>query len=389
MRLRFLLLALPLALTACSGPSISTEQSAQDLQAAVREAPNNPVVHYNHGVALLAEKRYAEALGAFDRSTHRDPHFALGHFGAHVASYLADDSLHVVARKGLSERSTPADSAAYRRVEAANVRFQQAIAYDPFVDWSLATLLLGQGERASGIDAYFMQQAIREFFGGFEAFVLGDYAEADEELSYTISLVPEYQDAYVIRGQARARLGRYAEAVEDFQHVAGGMEEEREEELRPFEIETAELHYLSGHAHLRAGDRDRAMAAFIRAAEERFDFAMAHVEIARLHEGAGDLGRALQSYDAALLAGPADGVLHFYRGTVLYQMGRLDEAVAAFERASELAPGYAPPYLNAGVALEKLGRGSDAKRSFQRFLDNASPVQYGPQMEAVRTKIAS
>ena len=380
---------LVLGIAGCSGPSIATDQSAADLRAAVREAPNNPVVHYNHGVALLAENRHDEALLAFNRATYRDPHFALGHFGAHVASYLAEDSLYVVAQKGLSASSSPADSAMYRKLESANGRFQQAIAYDPFVDWSLATLLIGKGGKAAGIDAYFLQQAVQEYFGGFEAFVLGDYAEADDELTFTISLVPEFRDAYEIRGQARARLGRYDEAIADFEHVAQDMETEREEELRPFEIQTADLHYFAGHAHLRAGERGEAMVSFKKAAEERFDFAMSHVEIARLHEGAGDLNKALQSYDAALLAGPADGVLHFYRGTVLYQMGRDEEAVRSFERASELSPGYAPPYLNRGVVLERMGRMDEAKASFQRFLDNASPVQYAAQMEAVRSKVAA
>lgn len=142
------------------------------------------------------------------------------------------------------------------------------------------------------------EQAKAFFLNGLDHYQAGRYAQAEQQFSASLALVPGRLSPLVNLGAARLKLGRIEEAL-------------------------AVL--------------DEALAQ----APDSFD--------ALGHKGAAlaELGRhteALQCFERSLQLQPGQGLVWSLRGSVLREMGRLQEAAHAFEQA--LAHG-ADPQLNA------------------------------------------
>ena len=63
-----------------------------------------------------------------------------------------------------------------------------------------------------------------------------------------------------------------------------------------------------------------------------------HYELARSHEGKGDLGAAEGEYQAAIALDPKSGILHYNLALLQFQVGDLSSAEAGFRRAFEINP---------------------------------------------------
>ncbi len=90
------------------------------------------------------------------------------------------------------------------------------------------------------------------------------------------------------------------------------------------------------------------------------ELADAHVNLGRLHQQSGDMGRAETHYRAAIGLAPADAVAHFNLAGLLEETGRAPDAVAAYQRALAADPDFADAHYNLGLLLERLGRRAPA-----------------------------
>ncbi|MES2697394.1 MAG: tetratricopeptide repeat protein [Verrucomicrobiota bacterium] len=88
---------------------------------------------------------------------------------------------------------------------------------------------------------------------------------------------------------------------------------------------------------------------------------LAHYMLAGAYERAGDVPRALASYEEALRLKPAFSVGHENYGQLLLKQGRRSEAIASFERALRLQPEYADAHANLGNALLADGQYGNAE----------------------------
>ena len=123
--------------------------------------------------------------------------------------------------------------------------------------------------------------------------------EALEDLTGAIQAAPALADAYLTRGEVYTKLGRYEEALADF------------EQVRRLDPESAGLPRSRGHAQFMRGDFRAAQADFRRAVEQRRDEDQLHALIwltspAHAWRGcAGDRVRAAGGAEMSQWPGPA------------------------------------------------------------------------------------
>ncbi len=85
-------------------------------------------------------------------------------------------------------------------------------------------------------------------------------------------------------------------------------------------------------------------------------------------EDAQDLAAAAELYQRAILLDPADPVLPFNLGNVLFGLARYSEAADSFQRALRLDAGYAEAWNNLGNTLAQLESWQGALAAFRRAL---------------------
>jgi Flp pilus assembly protein TadD len=136
----------------------------------------------------------------------------------------------------------------------------------------------------------------------------------------------------------------------------------------------------------------------------------------------GALPKALALLDAIVTAHPDDADAHNSLGVVAMRMGRHDRARQAFRKVLELDPTSATAYANLGadalsanevpaaigdltraleleprqytvlynlaLALDSVGRRDEARRAMERFVAEAPPQQYAPDIARFKTLLA-
>ena len=113
---------------------------------------------------------------------------------------------------------------------------------------------------------------------------------------------------------------------------------------------------LAAAAVLTAGTRD--YLTHWRSTESLLDYMLTLapnspqllVSRGRVYETAGDLDRAVQSYERAIALRPDYAVAHGNRGVVYYRKGCFDQAITDCTRAIQLNPRYARAYSNRAAA---------------------------------------
>ncbi len=81
---------------------------------------------------------------------------------------------------------------------------------------------------------------------------------------------------------------------------------------------------------------------------------------------AGDLERAITSYDRAIEIKPDTHQAWFNRGNALLHLGRYEEAIASFDKTLEFKPDLQAAWDHRGTALSSLGRFDEANASYEK-----------------------
>jgi tetratricopeptide (TPR) repeat protein len=148
------------------------------------------------------------------------------------------------------------------------------------------------------------------------------FKEAHDAFQAAVDLDGEYADAWYGKATALEGLGRYSEAIDAYERTAS---------LAP--------------------------AAY---------GAIARFSIANNRVNLGDLGRALDDFDAALAENPMLERAWHNRALVLADLGRLEEATVSFARAAALDPADVRIALIQGYYLARLGRREQAEACYAR-----------------------
>jgi Tfp pilus assembly protein PilF len=97
-------------------------------------------------------------------------------------------------------------------------------------------------------------------------------------------------------------------------------------------------------------------------------------------------GRALM--EEALALDPDVSRAHNALGVIAAETGRPDEAITHWKRAVELNPREWDTLFNLGKLLRRQGRAAEARPYLERFVHEAPPTQYGPDIENLRSVLS-
>lgn len=182
----------------------------------------------------------------------------------------------------------------------------------------------------------FADDAHDHFVCGQMAWTLGFSDEAINEFTKAIDMNPQYAEACVYRGIARAAKGDLNDALADFD--------------KAIEIQPGLPQAYSGRAYARQsqGDLEGALADYTRGVELKPDWAEGYGGRASIKQAKDDLDGALADYNKAIELKPDLAETRIGRGSVKRTMGDLDGALADYTKAIQLNPKYAGAYQNRG-----------------------------------------
>lgn len=166
--------------------------------------------------------------------------------------------------------------------------------------------------------------------------------KAEDHFSNLIRTRPT-AEAFHHRGVARSEMGRYADAIADFNEAISR------------EPKSSAMHVNRGIARMRAGQRDEALKDFTTALEIYPDDLHALLNRSSLLLESRQLDAALVDIDSMLQAAPDFAEALNNRGVVRRLQSRYPEAVEDYSQAIEHYPKYAVAHANRGFAREQLG----------------------------------
>jgi tetratricopeptide (TPR) repeat protein len=284
-------------------PAAAVEQ----INRALKRNPHDVGALNNRGNALLALRRFDEALASYDRALALRPAYAdaLCNRGA---------ALH-----------------ALKRYDEALVACDRTIALQP--DYAEAHSNRGNTLRQ-----------------------LQRYTDAVDACDRALALAPGFADAHCNRGSALHALERFDEALASFDRALA---------LRPAYHDALCSRSAALHALKRY---DEALVACDRTIALQPGYAEAHCNRGNTLRELRRYDEAVEACDRALALAPDYAEAHCNRGNALHVLQRFDEALASFDRALALRPGYADALCNRGAALHALRRYDEALAACDRSI---------------------
>ena len=185
-----------------------------------------------------------------------------------------------------------------------------------------------------------------------EGFILHDGAGNDE----TIQLKPHLAEAYNNRGGAEASLGRYDEAISDYDKAI---------QLEP---DYAGAYDNRGSAKASLGRYDEAISDYDKAIQLEPDYAGAYDNRGSAKASLGRYDEAISDYDKAIQLEPDYAGAYDNRGSAKASLGRYDEAISDYDKAIQINSDYAEAFYNRGVAKAQHGLIQEFQSDFDRAI---------------------
>ena len=182
---------------------------------------------------------------------------------------------------------------------------------------------------------------------------LGQYRQAIEDYNKAIGLKPDYADAYNSRGTAYAKLGQYRQAIEDYNKAIG---------LKP---DYADAYNNRGNAYLERGNYQQAIENYNKAIEINPKVAYAYCNRGIAYADLGNYKQAIEDYNKAIEINPKDADTYHNKGVAYYKLGNYQQAIEDYNKAIEINPKDANAYHKRGVAYYKLGNHQQAIEDFK------------------------
>ena len=329
--------------------------AAEQLAAAAKLDPENPLVQAAFGAALSQLGRKSEAIAAFEAALRADPENEMAR--AELARLQAPPrSAGARAAEALRRGDFPAAEAAYRE-------YLRGSPNNAAVYYNLAVALLEQGKSAEALESLHNAVRLRPEFAaawlrlGVTLTSEGRYAEAEAALRKTLDLEPDHVDGLTALGMVLARQRRFDDAITVLRRVVP---------LRPDAVDT---HLNLGMVLSDKGLNEEAMAAFreaVRLAPDsgpaRFHLGRTLFDVRRFEDGLAELSRAdeLQPDDPSVLR---------LLGMTLSRLERMPEAAAALRRSIELQPRNDISHEELGRVLLKLGEEEEGIAALKRAVE--------------------
>lgn len=389
---------LALGLLALTAPLAAQDRAAlEDLERRARRDSNDAVAHYDLAMGYWARKKWDLADRELRTAVAIAPSYADAWLALSAIFEAQGERYHNERIERLGEDSV---RAAY---EASARYFRRAFQLNPLVDLRV----LGRAEPRRGI---FVPIKFGNRFGyiipappwekdlvrGLNEVRQGRYPEAYRRLT---ELAEDRRfggndmdlpaEILWYRGLAAAHVSEFDRAIRDFAILTRrAFDRESDTTYNGPPLATNDYRYILATLLYLAGRHDQAVPVFQRALEFDLGLWAAHVQLARMHEGAGRLPEALAERRLAVAANPDEAEPHVDLAMTLLRGGQNAEALQSLGTAEELNRRDARiPYLR-GVVAYHVGDSAQGRAAFGRFLAIA-PSRMTEQVAEVRARLGA
>jgi arylsulfatase A-like enzyme/tetratricopeptide (TPR) repeat protein len=200
----------------------------------------------------------------------------------------------------------------------------------------------------------------------------GDLRGAVDTLRHSIAVDPDNTDAAALLGAYLNESGRGKEAVQLLQTFA----ERKDPDV--------DVLLARGAALAQTGDTQAALATFNRALAIDPSNAVAKANVGTVYLMLRDYPRAREVMEEALALDPNVSRAHNALGVIAAETGHLDDAIQHLKRAVELNPREWDTLFNLGKLLRRQGREAEARPYLERFVREAPPSLYGPDIRRLQ-----
>ena len=306
--------------------------------------PQDPDSYIALGDGMLGRGYADSAAAAYYWASRLDPTRAYPYYARSVALFLTygrQEKGTVVGTVWLRVEDIPRE----RLAVIDSLRFE-ALSRDPFLRPRLDYLLTGLPPIGAIIRT--RDPAVR----GYWEYQLGAWEPADSLLGVALRAHPDRGALRQLRASAEYELGRYDSAAVQLRVLLDTLSRRDSTTLRLAYRSKEMIYYALGQIHVQRGDTAAARIAYESAIVENAAFYPAHLRIAGLASGRGDMTSAIRELAAAVEIAPDDPSLRYFYGVALLAGGAPRQALAQLLRAINLDPWYAKPYFSAGRACE-------------------------------------
>ncbi|PYQ49939.1 MAG: hypothetical protein DMF78_16965 [Acidobacteria bacterium] len=196
----------------------------------------------------------------------------------------------------------------------------------------------------------------------------GDLEGAVDSLRASLALHPEDSDTAALLGAYLNESGRAREAVQ----VLGVYADRKDPDL--------DVLMAQGAALVQVGRTEDAVATFDRALAIDPSNASAKANLGTAYLAVRDYARARTFLEQALALDPDVSQAHNALGVIAAETGHADDAIEHWKRAVELNPREWDTLFNLGKLLRQRGREAEARPYIGRFVREAPPARYGPDI---------
>jgi tetratricopeptide (TPR) repeat protein len=166
---------------------------------------------------------------------------------------------------------------------------------------------------------------------------LGRYTEAIEDFNQSIRIKSNYADAYNNLGAAYGKLGRYQQASEVFRQAI---------RIKP---DYADAYYNLGIAYAVLGRWLDAIEAYKQTIKIKPGYTGAYYNLGLAYGNLSRHTEAIEAFKQTIRIEPHYAQAYFNLGVAYGRLGRLPEAIEAYKQAIRIKPNYAEAHKNLGV----------------------------------------
>jgi eukaryotic-like serine/threonine-protein kinase len=252
--------------------------------------------------------------------------------------------------------------AAERVSRAGQRRFPR----DAWLNWELATCLVGLNRSKEAISYFVAARSLRPEMGYSLAEMLAEQGETDDSIAVFRDLVQLRPKQGLYRAHLGEILKDRGESREADAFLEAAISAYRAEiQAHPRD---AKLHSNLGGALQDQGKLDQAVAEYREAIRLKPDDAFAHGNLGLALRDQGKLDQAVAEYREAIRLKPDDAVTHSNLGLALKAQGKADPAIAECREAIRLKPYQATSHSNLGLALEARGKLDQAVAEYREAI---------------------
>lgn len=384
-----------LALLSCVPPVASAQRirlpaSLSDLEQRALQDSNDAAAHYNVALAYINAKRYDDADHALHQAVAIEPKFAPAWLALAQLPFLRRPSL----REDVYLGNVPAEWRAPLR--EAYTHYQHAFLIDPLVDLRIEAMSK-PARSAFWASSEEAEEIYNYFFRYLDDILEGKYEGAYNRLNQLYDAIPTQRERdglpgfiFYYRGLSAAHIGRFTEALQDFNRLLRRAEEHFNPDslVHYIPLELNEYRYMIAVLNQRAGDPNEAIRLFRQVLEEDAGYYMAHAQLANIYESAQRMEQAIAERRYAVNANPEDASLLLDLALTLAKAGKAADAEEPLRQAQAANPRDARASYYLGIVEQQLGKKDDARAALTRFVAIA-PSRYDRQIADAQQRLAT